>query len=326
MYHIKTPEKGNPDTLEWIKGSIPTPQPTEVLIRVMAAGVSRADVAQRKGKYAPPADASPILGLDVAGEIVAKGNAVTTCDIGDKICALTNGGGYAEYCTVPATQCLPWPHHYDAIHAAALPENFFTVWSNIFQKGFLNKNESLLVHGGSSGIGLTAIQLAHEFKNTVYATAGSQEKCDACVAHGATAAINYREEDFEKSILELTQGKGVDMILDMVGAPYFEKNIHCLAIQGRLIEIGLLQGSQVEHFNLASLIKKRLTILGTTLRARSTQEKAEIAQSLQKNVWPILNQGRCKPAIYKTFPLANANEAHQLMESSQHIGKIILSA
>lgn len=322
MHYIES--KNDPQNMSLATTPIPTLTSGDVLIRVEAAGVSRADIAQRKGKYNPPPGASPILGLDIAGDVVAKDDSVTTFKIGDKVCALTNGGGYAEYCAVPATQCLPWPKNYDAIHAAALPENFFTVWANLFQQDQLKKNESLLVHGGTSGIGLTAIQLAKEFAGKIYATAGSTEKCQACLAHGADFAIHYREENFETVIHHITKEKGVDVILDMVGAAYFEKNIHCLAINGRLIEIGLLQGSKVERFDLAILLAKRLTIMGSTLRARTTKEKAIIAESLYKTVWPVLNQGRCKPVIDKIFPLKKVTEAHRLMESSQHIGKIIL--
>ncbi len=324
MHYMTTPTKDEIDNMQLAVGPIPKPNSTEVLIRVMAAGVSRGDIGQRKGTYPPPPDASPILGLDVAGEIIDKGTAVTAFSIGDQVCALTNGGGYAEYCVVPATQCLPWPKGYDAIHAAALPENFFTVWANVFQQGHLGKNESLLVHGGSSGIGLTAIQLAHEFAGSVYATAGSSEKCLACLKFGAEAAINYREEDFEISIHNLTGGRGVDMVLDMVGAPYFARNVNCLTTNGRLIEIATLQGAIVENFDLKQLIARRLIITGSTLRPRSAAEKGVIAASLKEKVWPVLDQGRCKPVIYKVFPLADVNEAHQLMESSQHIGKIIL--
>lgn len=324
MNYIKTPAKGEPDIMQLIIAPVPEPKATEVLIRVMAAGVSRGDVAQRKGDYPPPPDASPILGLDVAGEIIAKGDAVTAFNVGDKVCALTNGGGYAEYCVAPATQCLPWPKGYDAVHAAALPENFFTVWANVFLQGQLGKNESLLVHGGSSGIGLTAIQLAHEFAGVVYATAGSQEKCESCLKFGAEAAINYRKEDFESRIRDLTAGRGVDMVLDMVGAPYFASNVNCLATKGRLIEIATLQGAIVEHFDLKQLMAKRLVIAGSTLRPRSPEEKGVIAASLLEKVWPVLDQGRCRPVIHKVFSLSEANEAHKLMESSQHIGKIIL--
>lgn len=324
MRYIQIPVSGEPDVMRVVEGQVPKPNATEVLIRVAAAGVSRGDVAQRQGKYPPPPDASPTLGLDVSGEIVGKGSAVAAFNIGDRVCALTNGGGYAEYCTAPATQCLPWPKGYDAIRAAALPENLFTVWANVFQQGGLGRNESLLVHGGSSGIGVVAIQLAHEFAGCVYATAGSQEKCLSCVAFGANAAINYREEDFESSIRTLTHGKGVDMILDMIGGPYFSRNINCLAANGRLIEIGTLQGTIVERFDLKQLIAKRLIVTGSTLRPRSTQEKGAIAAALKEKVWPVLEQGRCEPVIYKVFPLSEVNEAHRLMESSQHIGKIIL--
>ncbi len=324
MHYINIPAKGEPDIMRVTVGPVPEPKATEVLIRVMAAGVSRGDVAQRKGAYPPPPDASSILGLDVAGEIIAKGDAVTAFNIGDQVCALTNGGGYAEYCVTPATQCLPWPKGYDAIHAAALPENFFTVWTNVFLQGHLGKNESLLVHGGSSGIGLTAIQLAHEFAGVVYATAGSQEKCVACLKFGADAAINYREENFESRIHDLTAGRGVDMVLDMVGASYFASNVSCLATKGRLIQIATLQGAIVEHFDLKQLMAKRLVITGSTLRPRSIDEKGAIAMALLEKVWPVLDLGRCKPVIYKVFPLAEANEAHKLIESSQHIGKIIL--
>ncbi len=324
MHYIQPPAKGEADIMKLAVGPVPKPNSAEVLIRVMAAGVSRSDLSQRKGLYPPPPDASPILGLDVSGEIIAKGAAVTRFNIGDQVCALTNGGGYAEYCVAPATQCLPWPTGYDAIHAAALPENFFTVWTNVFLQGRLTKNESLLVHGGSGGIGLTAIQLAHEFAASVYTTAGDHEKCLACLKFGADAAINYRETDFETSIRDLTKDRGVDVILDMIGAAYFAKNVNCLATNGRLIEISTLQGAIVERFDLRQLMAKRLTITGSTLRPRSTTEKGVIAASLQERVWPVLNQGRCKPAIFKALPLAEANEAHQLLENSQHIGKIVL--
>ncbi len=324
MRYIQTPIKGQPDIMRLVTGPVPIPSTTEVLIKVEAAGLSRGDIAQRKGLYPPPQDASPILGLDVAGEVVSKGSAVTHFNIGDKVCALTNGGGYAEYCTVPVGQCLPWPKNYDAIHATALPENFFTVWANVFQQAHLQKHESFLVHGGSSGIGLTAIQLAHEFAGKVYTTAGSQEKCTACLKFGADAAINYREENFEEQIMALTQGRGVDVILDMVGAPYYQSNIHCLATNGRLAIIATLHGSIVEQMNLKDLMSKRLTLSATTLRPRSTHEKGLIAADLKEKVWPVLDQGRCEPVIDKVFPLAEVNEAHRLMESSQHIGKIVI--
>lgn len=324
MRYIKPPESSGTDVMRVVVGSVPVPSNTEVLIKVAAAGLSRGDIAQRKGLYPPPADASPILGLDVAGEVVSKGASVTQFNIGDKVCALTNGGGYAEFCAVPATQCLPWPKNYDAIHATALPENFFTVWANVFQKGYLQKHESILIHGGSGGIGLTAIQLAHEFAGKVYATAGSPEKCESCVYFGADAAINYHEENFPECILKFTQDKGVDVILDMVGAAYFQKNLDCLAVNGRLIIVATQGGGNVDHLDLRKLMFKRMMIAGSTMRARSIYEKGLIAADLREKVWPVLDQGICKPVIYKTFPLDEVNPAHQLMESSQHIGKIVL--
>lgn len=325
MHCIETPVAGDPDIMQLVTDSVPKPKNDEVLVRVMAAGVNRPDIFQRKGLYPPPPGANPVLGLEMAGEVVAKGNDVCNFNDGDYVCGLTNGGAYAEYCTIPASQCLPWPKGYDAIHAAAIPENYFTVWANVFLQGRLGKGESLLVHGGSSGIGITAIQLAHEFAGRVYATAGNEEKCDACCKLGADNCINYKEEDFEKCIFKLTDGRGVDMVLDMVGAAYFARNLNCLAMDGRLVEISTQEGAIVEHFDLGQVMKKRLSITGSTMRPRSSKEKGAIAASLQQIVWPALEQGRCKPAIYKVFPLAEANEAHQLMESSQHIGKIILS-
>jgi len=303
---------------------LPEPKADEVLIRVMAAGVNRPDILQRKGLYPPPKDASPILGLEVAGEVLGVGHLVQDYKKGDRVCALANGGGYAEYCTVPASQCLPWPKGYDALQAGALPENYFTVWANLFQNQRLAKGESLLVHGGSSGIGITAIQLAHELGNMVYATAGSAEKCAACVKSGADAAINYREEDFEARITELTGGKGVDVVFDMVGAPYMQKNLNCLKPDGRLVQIAVMLGSKVESFNLAQVMMKRLVITGSTLRPRTTVQKADIAKSLRERLWPVLDVGCCAPMIHAVFPLSEVAAAHMLMESSQHIGKIML--
>jgi NADPH2:quinone reductase len=306
------------------RGPVPQPRPDEVLIRVQAAGVNRPDVAQRRGLYPPPPNASPILGLEVAGEVVAAGAEVRGLRTGERICALTNGGGYAEYCIAPAAQCLPWPAGYDAIRAAALPETYFTVWANVFMRGRLARGETLLVHGGSSGIGVTAIQLADAFGATVYATVGSEAKAQACRRLGATAAINYRAQDFLDEIMRLTGGRGVDVVLDMVGAPYFLRNLRALAIEGRLVQIAFLEGSKVEGFDLAPVMTRRLTITGSTLRPRSTAEKGAIAQALRENVWPLLAQGRCGPVIHKVFPLAEVAAAHTLMESSAHIGKIML--
>jgi len=306
-------------------GPLPAPKPDEVLIRVLAAGVNRPDIAQRQGSYPPPPGASPLLGLEVSGEIAALGDTVSGWKIGEKVCALTNGGGYAEYCVAPAPQCLPWPKGYDAVRAAALPETYFTVWANLFQGGRLTKGEKALIHGGTSGIGVTAIQLAHEFGAAVYATAGSAAKCDACVRLGCDAAINYRTEDFAARIKELTGGRGVDVILDMVGGPYAMQNIRSLGMDGRLVLIAFLGGSKVENFDLVQIMVRRLTITGSTMRPRTTAQKGQIAAELREKVWPELDAGRCAPVIHATFPLAEVVEAHKLMESSQHIGKIMLT-
>ena len=325
MTHILADGAGGPEVLKLATGPVPTAASGEVLIRVEAAGVNRPDVAQRQGSYPPPPGASPLLGLEVAGEVVALGPDATGYKIGDKVCALTNGGGYAEYCTAPTAQCLPWPAGYDAVKAAALPETGFTVWANVFQMGRLAKGEKLLVHGGTSGIGVTAIQLAHEFGASVYATAGSEEKCAACVRLGADAAIDYREKDFGAEIRTLTGGKGVDVILDMVGGPYMQRDIRALAMDGRLVLIAFLEGSVAEKFDFLQIMTKRLTVTGSTMRPRTTAQKAAIAADLRAKVWPVLDAGRCAPVIHATFPLAQAAEAHRLMESSTHIGKIVLT-
>ncbi len=325
MRHIAMNGAGAPEVMRLATGPLPEPKPDEVLIRVLAAGVNRPDIAQRQGSYPPPPGASPLLGLEVSGEVVASGTAVTTLRIGDKVCALTNGGGYAEYCTAPASQCLPWPTGYDAVRAAALPETFFTVWANLFQAGRLSRGEKTLIHGGSSGIGVTAIQLAREFGATVYATAGSPEKCATCVRLGCDGAINYKTEDFAARIKELTGGKGVDVILDMVGGPYATPNIRSLAMDGRLVLIAFLGGSKVADFDLALVMVRRLTITGSTMRPRTTAQKGQIAAELREKVWPVLNAGRCAPVIHATFSLEQVVEAHKLMESSQHIGKIMLT-
>jgi NADPH2:quinone reductase len=324
MSHIEMTAPGGPEVLRLTTGPTPTPKPDEVLIRVQAAGVNRPDVAQRSGSYPPPPGASPLLGLEVAGEVVAAGNAVTTYRIGDRVCALTNGGGYAEYCVAPAPQCLPWPSGYDAVRAAALPETYFTVWANLFQGGRLAGGETALIHGGSSGIGVTAIQLAKEFGATAYATAGTDEKCAACAGLGAAAAINYRTQDFVQEVARLTDKRGVDVVLDMVGAPYLQRDLRTLAMDGRLVLIAFLQGSKAENFDFVTVMTKRLTITGSTMRPRSTGQKGAIASALREKVWPALDAGRCAPVIHATFPLAEAAAAHQLMESSTHIGKIML--
>jgi NADPH2:quinone reductase len=325
MTHIEMAGTGGPEVMQLATGPLPEPKPDEVLIRVMAAGVNRPDIAQRQGSYPPPPGASPILGLEVAGEVVAAGNAVTGWKIGDRVCALTNGGGYAEYCTAPAPQCLPWPKGYDAVRAAALPETCFTVWANLFQAGRLRAGEKALIHGGTSGIGVTAIQLAREFGATVYATAGTDEKCSACVRLGCDAAINYKLEDFAARIKELTGGSGVDVILDMVGAPYATRNIRSLGMDGRLVLIAFLGGSKVADFDLVPVMLRRLTITGSTMRPRTTAQKGQIASELWEKVWPALDAGRCAPVIHATYPLDQVVEAHKLMESSQHIGKIMLT-
>ena len=318
-------ESGGPETMHVATGPLPTPQPGELLIRVEAAGVNRPDVAQRQGAYPPPPGASPVLGLEVAGEVAALGEGAQGWSVGDKVCALANGGGYAEYCTAPATQCLPWPTGYDAIRAAALPENQFTVWANLFGHGRLQPGERALVHGGTSGIGLTAIQLAHEFGSRVYATAGSREKCDACLKFGADAAINYKEADFAASIKEFTGGKGVDVVLDMVGGSYAAQNLRCLAMDGRLVIIAFLGGSKADGLDLTPIMVRRLTVTGSTMRPRTAAQKAAIADALREKVWPVLDQGRCGPVIHAVFPLERVAEAHRLMESSAHIGKIMLT-
>jgi NADPH2:quinone reductase len=325
MTFIAADGAGEPDVLKPATGPVPRPKRHEALIRVLAAGVNRPDVQQRKGLYPPPADASPLLGLEVAGEVAAIGDDVTDLKVGDKVCALTNGGGYAEYATAPATQCLPWPNGYDAVHAAALPENYFTVWANVFMLGRLGRGETMLVHGGTSGIGLTAIQLGAAFGSTVYATAGSAEKCAACEKYAAAAAINYREADFAGEIKRLTEGRGVDVVLDMVGAPYTVRNIRSLATEGRLVQIAFMQGSKIPEFDLMPIMIRRLTVTGSTMRPRSVAQKGAIAEALREQVWPVLNHGRCGPVIHEVFPLARASAAHALMETSTHIGKIMLS-
>jgi len=302
---------------------IPEPGPGEVLIKVAAAGVNRPDVMQRKGLYPPPPGATDVPGLEVSGTVVSVGQNVSDPPINSEVCALVTSGGYAEYCLAAAPICLPVPEKISLVNAAGIPETFFTVWTNVFKRGQLKAGESLLVHGGSSGIGTTAIQLGKAFGATVYTTAGTSDKCEFCNNLGADAAINYREQDFSEEIKRLTEGKGVNVILDMVGGPYFPKNIRLLADEGRLVQIALMQGSKAE-VDFRSLLLKRVTLTGSTLRPRSVEEKTKIAQALQKNVWPLLESGAIRPIIHETFPLKQASEAHRLMESSAHIGKILL--
>lgn len=294
----------------------------QVLIKVEAAGVNRPDVMQRQGRYPPPPGASDIPGLEVAGKI-AEAGADTHWNVGDRVCALVAGGGYAEYCLASGRLCLPIPCNLTFVQAAGIPETFFTVWSNVFDRGGLKKGETLLVHGGSSGIGTTAIQLAKAFGARAFITAGSDEKCRFCLNLGADAAINYRDQDFVQRINEITQSNGVDLILDMIGGDYFPRNLKCLADEGRLVQIAVQHGSKTE-INLLPVMQKRLTITGSTLRAREEVFKAEIAGNLLKHIWPLLASGKVRPIIHSTFSLADAMQAHELMESSAHMGKIII--
>jgi len=290
---------------------------------VAAAGVNRPDVLQRQGHYPPPPGASDIPGLEVAGEVAAVGDRVTEWRPGDAVCALVAGGGYAEYCVAPAPQCLRVPKGLTAIEAAALPETFFTVWTNVFERGRLVAGETLLVQGGASGIGTTAIQMARALGARVFATAGSAEKCAACVALGAERAINYREENFVAVVKEATEGRGVDVILDMVGGDYIPRNLDCLALEGRLVLIALPRGARAE-LNFTSVLQRRLTITGSSLRPRTVEQKGAIARALRERVWPLLESGQVRPVIHATFPLGEAAAAHRLMESGAHIGKIVL--
>ncbi|WP_036307848.1 NAD(P)H-quinone oxidoreductase [Methyloglobulus morosus] len=302
---------------------VPVPQTGQVLIKVMAAGINRPDVMQRKGLYPPPPGASDIPGLEIAGIVVALGDNTNNLAIGDKVCALVTGGGYAEYCAASASLCLPIPDNLSYVEAAGIPETFFTVWSNVFDRGHLQKGETLLVHGGSSGIGTTAIQLAKAFGAKVIVTAGSLAKRQFCLDLGANNAINYREQDFVSEINQITQAVGVDLILDMIGGDYFPRNLQCLAVGGRLVQIAVQQGSRSD-IDLWAVMQKRLTITGSTLRSRDDAFKADIADKLLAYVWPLLISGRIKPIIHSTFALSDAALAHELMESNQHIGKIIL--
>jgi NADPH2:quinone reductase len=318
-------QPGAPEVLQLAERPKPEIGDDEVLVKVAAAGVNRPDVAQRKGHYPPPPGASPdIPGLEIAGIINKVGANVTRWKIGDRVCALVAGGGYAEYCAVPAGQCLPIPDDLLMIEAASLPETFFTVWSNVFDRGHLKPGETLLVHGGSSGIGVAAIQMAKAMGSTVYVTAGSDEKCRFCEELGAAKAINYKTENFKDVIQQITNGRGVDVILDMIGGDYTAPNLQSLAVEGRLLLINMMLGKDA-GIDLALIMQKRLTITGSTLRSRDIAFKAAVAQSLEKNIWPFFDSSEIKPVIYEVFPAAQAAEAHALMESSKHIGKIMLS-
>ena len=323
MTAVEISAPGEPDVLKPVSLPLPMPQPDEVLIRVRAAGVNRPDVLQRKGAYPPPPGASPLPGLEVAGEVVALGTDVKTLKPGDTVCALLVGGGYAEYAVAPAGQCLPVPAGLSMVEAASLPETFFTVWSNLFDRARLREGETLLVHGGTSGIGITAIQLAHAFGARVLATAGSAEKCNTCLRLGATRAINYREENFVEITKAETGGRGADVILDMVGGDYVARNIDACAEDGRINQIAFLSSPKVT-LNLMALMRKRITLTGSTLRPRDSTFKAAIADNLRRHVWPLIEAGRIHAVIDSTFPLSEAAHAHARMESSQHIGKIVL--
>jgi putative PIG3 family NAD(P)H quinone oxidoreductase len=324
MIAIEIREPGDPDVLVPVERPRPVAAAGEVLIKVVAAGVNRPDVMQRMGRYPPPPGASDIPGLEIAGTIESVGEDVTGWRAGDAVCALVAGGGYAEFCVAPAPQCLPAPRGLDLVTAAAIPETFFTVWTNVFDRGRLASGESILIHGGSSGIGTTAIQLARARGARVFAPAGSAEKCAACERLGAERAINYRESDFLAAIRELTGGRGVDLVLDMVGGEYFSRNVDALAVDGRLVAIATLRGAKAE-ITIPTIMQRRLTITGSTLRPRPVADKGAIARALHANVWPLIESGAVKPIIFRTFPLAHAADAHRLLESSQHIGKLVLT-
>jgi putative PIG3 family NAD(P)H quinone oxidoreductase len=323
MRFIDHGKGGPPSVLVPASGPVPQPGEGEVLIRVAYAGVNRPDVLQRSGNYPPPPGASPYLGLEASGEVAAVGTGVTQYKVGDAVCALTNGGAYAEYVAVPAAQTLPVPSGLSLLQAAALPETYFTVWTNVIERGRLKPGETILVHGGSSGIGITAIQMAKAWSATVYTTVGNDAKAEACRLLGADYAVDYRKQDFVDEVMRLTNQRGVDLILDMVGGDYIARNLRCLALEGRLVQIAFLQPSKVE-VDWMPLMLKRLTFTGSTLRARPAAEKARLAGELRRHIWPNLEQGRMLPVIHKVFDLSEAAAAHALMESSTHIGKIML--
>ncbi|HZH52152.1 MAG TPA: NAD(P)H-quinone oxidoreductase [Microvirga sp.] len=323
MRQVRFEGAGGPEVIRLENAPVPEPGPRQVLIEVAAAGVNRPDCIQRAGAYPPPPGASEIPGLEVSGRIVALGAGVESLRIGDEVCALLSSGGYAEYCVAEEALCLPVPGPLSLLEAAGVPETYFTVYDNVFTRGRLRASEALLVHGGSSGIGSTAIQLAKAFGATVYATAGSPEKCDFCRSLGADAAINYRMEDFVEEIRRLTDKRGVDVILDMVGGSYIPRNISVMAVEGRLVQIAFLQASKAE-VDFRHVMVRRLTITGSALRPRSVELKAEIAIALRRDVWPLLEKGAVRPVIHATFPLEEARAAHELMESSAHRGKIML--
>jgi NADPH2:quinone reductase len=324
MRAIQIEKPGGPEVLRPAERPRPEPKPHEILVKVAAAGVNRPDVLQRQGLYAVPPDASDLPGLEIAGEVVACGGAVTMWKPGDKVCALTHGGGYAEFCVTPEVQALPVPKGLSMLEAASLPETFFTVWSNVYDRGRLAPGDSLLVHGGTSGIGVTAIQMAAATGNRVFATAGTDEKCAACVKLGAAQAFNYKTQDFVEGVKQATGGKGVDVILDMAAGDFVPRELKALADEGRLVFIAFLRGPKTE-LDVNELMRRRLTLTGSTLRPRPVAFKGAIATRLRERIWPLLEAGKIKPVIFRTFKLEDAAEAHRLMESSTHIGKLVLT-
>ena len=323
MTAVEIAQPGGPEVLRPVTRPTPALGSRDVLIAVAAAGVNRPDLMQRQGRYAPPPGASDIPGLEVAGRVVARGKDVEEWQEGDDVCALVAGGGYAEYCAAPAPQCLPVPKGLDFVEAAALPETVFTVWTNVFERGRLAAGETLLVHGGASGIGTTAIQMARARGVRVFATAGTREKCAACEKLGAERAIDYAREDFAAVVAEMTAGRGVDVILDMVGGDYLPRNLASLATDGRLVQIAFLKGPRAE-IDLMTVMHRRLTLTGSTLRPRSIEEKGQIARAVRENVWPLIEKGDVRPVLHATFPLAAAAEAHRALEAGTHVGKIVL--
>jgi NADPH2:quinone reductase len=324
MNVVEIAAPGGPEQLKPATRPVPKPGEGEVLIRVAAAGVNRPDVLQRQGKYPPPPGASDLPGMEVAGEIVELGPKTSGLSIGDKVTALLPGGGYAAYAVASAVLCLPVPEGLSMVEAAAIPETYFTVWTNLFERAGCKAGDIVLVHGGTSGIGTTAIQLAHAWGAKVFATAGSPQKVKACEELGAVRGIDYKTEDFVEVIKQHTDGRGVDIILDMVAGPYVARNIDCAALEGRIVVISHLGGARAE-INISKLMMRRLTLTGSTLRSRTVAQKGAVAAGVLKNVWPLLRAGRARPVIHATFPLAEASEAHRLMESSSHIGKIVLT-
>jgi putative PIG3 family NAD(P)H quinone oxidoreductase len=324
MSVVEIASPGGPEQLKLAQRPVPRPGDGEVLVRVAAAGVNRPDVMQRQGRYPPPPGASDLPGLEIAGEIAALGPKVSGLSIGDKVTALLSGGGYASYAVAAAPLCLPLPEGISMVEAAAIPETFFTVWTNLFDRGRCKAGDTVLIHGGTSGIGTTAIQLGAAWGARVFATAGSDDKARACERLGAVRGINYRTEDFVEVMRAETGGKGVDVTLDMVAGSYIPRNLDIAALEGRIVMISLMGGSRAE-INAGTILTKRLTLTGSTLRSRTVEQKAEVADAVRKNIWPLLAEGRVRPVIHATFPLAHASEAHRLMETSNHIGKIVLT-